>query len=154
MPATLRVHFFGSRLKYSRWAQVPLVDDERVEALVRSLVDHFAAMGGIPLLAVFDRPKTVALAWRRDGVVTEWNPTFAGMALDLGLGIEVCWPYSPRQNLNDIATHLPLSVTVLACGGPHASIQCARHPLGARFSTSTSPGPLTAAKSSPARKVK
>jgi transposase len=92
-----RVHFFASRLKYSRWAQVSLVDDERVEALVRSLVDHFAAMGGIPLLAVFDRPKTVALAWRRDGVVTEWNPTFAGVALDLGLGIEVCWPYSPRQ---------------------------------------------------------
>jgi hypothetical protein len=30
-------------------------------------------------LAVFDRPKTVALAWRRDGVVTEWNPTFAAM---------------------------------------------------------------------------
>ena len=64
------VHFFASRLKYSRWAQVSLVDDERVEALVRSLVDHFAAMDGIPLLAVFDRPKTVALAWRRDGVVT------------------------------------------------------------------------------------
>jgi hypothetical protein len=39
----------------------------------------------------------VALAWRRDGVVTEWNSTFAGVALDLGLGIEVCWPYSPRQ---------------------------------------------------------
>jgi len=64
-----RVHFFASRLKYSRWAQVSLVEDERVEALVRSLLDHFAAMGGIPLLAVFDRPKTVALAWRRDGVV-------------------------------------------------------------------------------------
>jgi len=92
-----RVHFFASRLKYSRWAQVSLVDDERVEALVRSLVDHFAAMGGIPLLAVFDRPRTVALAWRRDGVVTEWNSTFAGVALDLGLGIEMCWPYSPRQ---------------------------------------------------------
>lgn len=92
-----RVHFFASRLKYSRWAQVSLVDDERVEALVRSLVDHFAAFGGIPLLAVFDRPKTVALSWRRDGVVTEWNPTFAGVALDLGLGIEVCWPHSPQQ---------------------------------------------------------
>ncbi len=92
-----RVHFFASRLKYSRWAQVSLVDDERVEALVRALVDHFAAMGGIPLLAVFDRPKTVALTWRRDGVVTEWNPTFAGVVLDLGLGVELCWPYSPRQ---------------------------------------------------------
>lgn len=92
-----RVHFFASRLKYSRWAEVSLVPDERVESLVRALVDHFAAMGGVPLLAVFDRPKTVALAWRRDGVVTEWNLTFAGVALDLGIGVEVCWPQSPRQ---------------------------------------------------------
>jgi transposase len=92
-----RVHFFASRLKYSRWAEVSLVEDERVESLVRALVEHFAALGGIPLLAVFDRPKTVALAWRRDGVVTEWNPTFAGVALDLGLGIELCWPYAARQ---------------------------------------------------------
>jgi transposase len=92
-----RVHFFASRLKYSRWAQVSLVEDERVESLVRALVEHFAAMGGIPLLAVFDRPKTVALTWRRDGVVTEWNSTFASVALDLGLGIELCWPHAPQQ---------------------------------------------------------
>jgi transposase len=92
-----RVHFFASRLKYSRWTEVALVPNQCVEALVRALVDHFAAIGGVPLLAVFDRPKTVALTWRRDGVVTEWNPTFAGVALDLGLGIEVCWPYRPQQ---------------------------------------------------------
>ena len=30
-------------------------------------------------------------------MVTEWNSTFAGVVLDLGLGVEVCWPYSPRQ---------------------------------------------------------
>jgi hypothetical protein len=48
-------------------------------------------------LAVFDRPKTVALSWRRDGVVTEWNSTFAGVALDLGIGVELCWPESPQQ---------------------------------------------------------
>jgi hypothetical protein len=40
-----RVHFFASRLKYSRWVEVSLVADERVEALVRALVAHFAAMG-------------------------------------------------------------------------------------------------------------
>jgi transposase len=91
------VHFFASRLKYSRWVDVSLVPDERAETLVRSLVDHFAAIGGIPLLAVFDRPKTVALKWSRDGQVTDWNPLFAGVALDLGLGIEVCWPSSPQQ---------------------------------------------------------
>lgn len=92
-----RVHFFASRLKYSRWVEVTLVPDERVETLVRTMVDHFAAMGGIPLLAVFDRPKTVALKWERDGHVSEWNPTFAGVALDLGLGVELCWPHSPEQ---------------------------------------------------------
>jgi transposase len=92
-----RVHFFASRLKYSRWVQVSLVENQQVEALVRAMVDHFTAWGGIPLLAVFDRPKTVALKWSKDGVVTDWNPTFAGVALDLGLGVELCWPHSPEQ---------------------------------------------------------
>jgi len=92
-----RIHFFASRLKYSRWAEVTIVPDEQTETLVRTLVDHFAAIGGIPLLAVFDRPKTVALKWTKDGQVTEWNALFAGVALDLGLGIEVCWPFSPEQ---------------------------------------------------------
>ena len=92
-----RVHFFASRLKYSRWIEVSLVPNEQVETLVRAMVDHFAEIGGIPLLAVFDRPKTVALTWGRDGQVTEWNPTFAGVALDLGLGVELCWPHSPEQ---------------------------------------------------------
>ena len=91
------VHFFASRLKYSRWAEVTLVPDEQVETLVRALVDHVGAFGGIPLVAVFDRPKTVALRWGRDGVVTEWNPTFAGVTLDLGIGVEVCWPFRPQE---------------------------------------------------------
>jgi transposase len=92
-----RIHFFASRMKYSRWTEVSIVPNEQVETLVRVMVDHFAAIGGIPLLAVFDRPKTIANKWGRDGQVTEWNPTFAGVALDLGLGVELCWPYSPEQ---------------------------------------------------------
>jgi transposase len=92
-----RVHFFASRLKYSRWTEVSLVPNQQVETLVRTMTDHFAAMGGVPLLAVFDRPTTIAKPWGRDGVVTEWNPSFAGVALDLGLGIELCWPRSPQQ---------------------------------------------------------
>jgi len=95
--AKRRVHFFASRLKYSRWVQVSLVSDERVESLLRALVDHFEAFGGIPLLAVFDRPKTIALKWGADGKVTEWNPVFAGVALDLGIGVELCWPHRPEQ---------------------------------------------------------
>jgi transposase len=94
---TKRIHFFASRLKYSRWVEVSIVPNQQVETLARTLVDHFAAIGGIPLLAVFDRPKTVALAWKKNGDVTEWNPVFAGVVLDLGLGIEVCWPHAPQQ---------------------------------------------------------
>jgi transposase len=92
-----RVHFFATRLKYSRWVEVTMVPDECAETLVRTFVEHFAAIGGVPLLAVFDRPKTVALKWTRDGHVTEWNALFAGVALDLSVGIEVCWPASPWQ---------------------------------------------------------
>ena len=92
-----RVHFFASRMKYSRWAEVTIVGNEQAETLVRALVDHFASMGGIPLLAVFDRPTTVALRWAKGGEVTDWNPLCAGVALDLGLGIELCWPSRPEQ---------------------------------------------------------
>jgi transposase len=92
-----RIHFFASRLKYSRFVQVSLVPDQRVESLVRSLVDHFEAMGGVPLLAVFDRPKTVAIAWAKDGSVTQWNETFAHVLLELGVGVEVCWPGRGNQ---------------------------------------------------------
>lgn len=60
-----KVHFFASRLKYSRWAEVSLVSDQRVETLVRALVEHLASFGGIPLVTVFDRPKTIALQWGR-----------------------------------------------------------------------------------------
>jgi transposase len=93
----LTVQFLASRLKYSRWAVVTLVDDQGVETLVRGLLEHYQAMGGVPLLAVFDRPKTVALVWRKDGQVTEWNPTFAAVMLELGVGVELCWPASPEQ---------------------------------------------------------
>lgn len=90
-----RVHFFASRLKYSRWTQVKLVDDERVESLVRALVEHYEAWGGVPLRSVFDRPKTVATSWTKDRV--EWNPTFSAVIVELGATVELCAPRSPQQ---------------------------------------------------------
>jgi hypothetical protein len=53
------IHFFASRLKYSRWVRVSLVEDEKVETLLRTLAEHLASWGGRPLLCVFDRPKTI-----------------------------------------------------------------------------------------------
>src|SRR5207245_6200464 len=85
-----RIHFFASRLKYSRWVDVRLVEDERIEALVRSLLAGFASFGGIPLVAVFDNPKTVTLG--REGGRILWNDTFGQVALDYGFGVELCTP--------------------------------------------------------------
>jgi transposase len=92
-----RLKFFASRLKWSRWAEVTLVENEQAETLIRTLLIHFVAFGGVPLCAVFDRPKTVALKWKSNGEVTEWNPVFAYAALEIGFGAEVCWPYQPQQ---------------------------------------------------------
>jgi hypothetical protein len=65
--------------------RVSLVKDETVESLVRTLSEHLASWGGRPLLCVFDRPKTIALAWRRNGEVTEWNPVNAQLLRRLNL---------------------------------------------------------------------
>jgi transposase len=92
-----RIHFFASRLKYSRFICVSVVKDQAVESLVRNLAEHLDRWGGAPLMCVFDRPKTVALKWQRNGEVTEWNPVFAYVMLELGIGVELCWPNSPQQ---------------------------------------------------------
>ena len=95
--AIRRIHFFASRLKYSRYLCVSVVKDEAVESLVRNLAEHLDRWGGVPLLCVFDRPKTVALKWHRNGEVTEWNPVFAYAMLEMGIGVELCWPYRPQE---------------------------------------------------------
>ncbi|MBM4355167.1 MAG: IS21 family transposase [Deltaproteobacteria bacterium] len=92
-----RVKFFASRLKYSRKAAVTLTPNEQVETLVRTLADHLQEWGGVPLRCVFDRPKTIALKWRKNGEVTDWNMTFLHAAMELGVAAEVCWPRRPRE---------------------------------------------------------
>ena len=58
------VNFFATRLEYSRWIAVSIVEDQSIESLVRALVHHFDAIGGIPLLAAFDRPKPIGIRVR------------------------------------------------------------------------------------------
>lgn len=92
-----RVHFFASRLKYSRFVAVSLVPNEQVETLVRTLVRHFVAFGGVPLLAVFDRPRTIVARGGRGRAVDAFNTTFAQVMLELGVGAEMCAPRSGNQ---------------------------------------------------------
>jgi len=61
------------------------------------VVQHYDDMGGVPLLAVFDRPRTIAHAWLPDGTITRWNTTFVGVMVDLNVGVEVCFPRRGNQ---------------------------------------------------------
>jgi transposase len=90
-----KIHFFASRLKYSRWTHVVLVPDEKVEALIRALLKSFESFGGVPLRTVFDNPKTIVTS-RNNGSI-EWNPTFVHVPVDYGFGVELCWPRRANQ---------------------------------------------------------
>jgi len=92
-----RVHFFASRLKYSRVVAVTLVDNERVETIIRCLARDFVAFGGLPLMAVFDRPKTIVQKGGKGREVEAYNATFAQAIVDIGVGVEMCAPRSGNQ---------------------------------------------------------
>jgi transposase len=92
-----RVHFFASRLKCSRYVAVSLVQNERVETIVRCLARDFVAFGGLPLMAVFDRPRTIVQKSGRGRDVEQYNVTFAQAIVDIGVGVEMCAPRSGNQ---------------------------------------------------------
>ena len=92
-----RIHFFASRLKWSRWTEVTIVENEQTETLVRTLVAHYERMGGVPLMGVFDRPKTIAIEWDKTGRVTQWNQTFLQVMGELSVAPELCFAHRPQQ---------------------------------------------------------
>jgi len=90
-----RLRFFASRLKWSRVVDVVLVPDEREETLIRGLLAAFEVFGGVPLVTVWDNPKTVVVSRKGDLIV--WNPVFGHVALDYRFAPELCWPRSGNQ---------------------------------------------------------
>ena len=90
-----RVHFFASRLKWSRVVHVVLVPDEREETLIRSQLAGLEAFGGVPLVTVWDNPKTVVRSRKKNLIV--WNPVFGQVALDYRFAPELCWPRKGNQ---------------------------------------------------------
>lgn len=93
----VRVHFFASRLKFSRFVVVELVANEQVETIVRGLARAFVAFGGRPLMCVFDRPRTIVKKSGKGRDVEAFNATFAQAIVDLGVGVEMCAPRSGNQ---------------------------------------------------------
>ena len=90
-----QITFFASRLKHSRWAAVQITVDQRVESLVRALLLAFESFGGVPLMAVFDNPKTVVVGRKNKEI--QWNETFSRVAIDFRFAPELCTPRRANQ---------------------------------------------------------
>jgi transposase len=90
-----RIQFFASRLKFSRVVRVRLVDDQTTETVCRSLVDAFDYFGGMPLICVFDNPRTIVTS--REGKVVRWQETFAQFCGECGFAPHATWPRRPRE---------------------------------------------------------
>jgi transposase len=87
------VRFFASRLKYSRYVAVQVVDNEQQETVVRCLLRAFEHFGGVPLMGVFDNMSSAVKSRevKADGTVTvHWSERFAQrqMLLDLDPSVE------------------------------------------------------------------
>ena len=59
-----------------------------MESFIQALLNSFESFGGIPLLYVFDNPKTIVTA--RHGSEIEWDPTFAQVAPYYRIGVQMC----------------------------------------------------------------
>lgn len=90
-----RVRFFASRLKYSRMTRVHLVDDERTETVCRSVFEAYTYFGGMPLIGVFDNPRTIVT--ERKGKHVRWQETFAWFTTECGFSPLVTWPRRPQE---------------------------------------------------------
>jgi transposase len=90
-----RIRFFASQLRYSRLMRVRLVDDETVETVCHSLVDAYTYFGGMPLIAVFDNPRTIVT--KREGKHVTWQSTFAWFTTECGFSPHATWPYRPQE---------------------------------------------------------
>jgi transposase len=90
-----KVIVFVGRLKYSRHIHVEIVPDQRAETLVRAVVSCLAAWDCVPLIWVFDNPKTVRTSQIGEPIVL--HPYLAGLAAELNAAVVLCTPHQPQQ---------------------------------------------------------
>lgn len=94
------VRFFASRLKYSRFVDIQLVENEQQETVVRSLLKAFEHFGGVPMMGVFDNMSSAVKSreTQEDGSVkVHWTERFGQFVVDCGLIPLACWPYRPQE---------------------------------------------------------
>lgn len=94
------IRFFASRLKYSRFVDIQVVENEQQETVVRCLLKAFENFGGVPLMGVFDNMSRAVKSRevKPDGTVhVQWTERFGQACMDCSLIPLACWPYRPQQ---------------------------------------------------------
>ncbi|MEY2855020.1 MAG: hypothetical protein RL030_2152 [Pseudomonadota bacterium] len=90
-----KVTAFVGRLKYSRHVHVEVVPDQKAETLVRSVVACLEAWRCVPLIWVFDNPKTVRTSAIGAPIVI--HSYLGGLAAELNAAVLLCTPHQPQQ---------------------------------------------------------
>lgn len=94
------VRFFASRLKYSRFIDIQLVENEQQESVIRILLRAFEHFGGVPMIGVFDNMSSAVKSRevKADGTLkVHWTERFSQFVVDCGLIPLACWPYRPQE---------------------------------------------------------
>ncbi len=89
-------YFFAARLKYSRFMFVRFQHDMQEETLLRSLIECFQVIGGVPWVVVTDNLKTAVLG-RDASNQPIWNPSYQKVAAEFKFLPEACAPASRNQ---------------------------------------------------------
>ena len=90
-----RVIFFVGRLKFSRHVHVVIVPDQKAETLVRAVVACLEAWQCVPLVWVFDNPKTVRISPIGKPIVI--HSYLSGLAAEVNAAVMLCTPHQPQQ---------------------------------------------------------
>lgn len=93
--------FYAGRLKFSRALHVCVAAGETAEELLRGVEEFAKAMGGLPLLNVFDNTKAAVILRAKDPLTGErkvdLHQDLASLLRQVGALAEPTHPYSPQQ---------------------------------------------------------
>lgn len=96
-----KIHFYAGRLKFSRYMHVRTVPDQSIENVIRGMLSFSDKVGGMAVINVWDRPKTVATSQTEDPLtgkrVPVYNPRFERFIRECGVLAELCAPASGNQ---------------------------------------------------------
>ena len=96
-----KLHFYAGRLKFSRHMHVVTVPDQSVEHVIRGMLSFADKVGGMAVINVWDRPKTVVTSQIQDPLTGKrhpvYNPKFERFIRECGVLVELCAPASGNQ---------------------------------------------------------